>query len=332
MLRSATNELVSPQMVFQLHQPTSDAQEAPEPSRSLTSWAGIVSLVYIAIVLGAPLVVNLGICSNNSAHVLCWLLPSTALTEFDKWGSYLSGALVPLSLVWVGLAFRLQQRQLLEQGRQQARASEIAFESQRIADRQTLSALAPTYLTRMDAALRDFAELINSNLYGSTEGEVGGRVPDEEVATSMSAVGSVFTTYHNRLIGLARGELGDEEAHDLKQLFIDSDMSDYLDFFFEPFNEFERRCRDLDCMILMPPHVRSMAGTIKWNFLRSTWRWHPDQTERLRLARLVGWTASELQARFAEQPEDEVWDPYDAKREHERLASQRRRSRAQHRS
>jgi hypothetical protein len=289
-----------------------------------------VSLIYIVIVLGAPLVVKLGVCSNSTAHVFCWLLPNTALTEFDKWGSYLSGALVPLSLVWVGLAFRLQQRQLLDQGRQQARASEIAFESQRIADRQALSALAPTYLTRMDTALRDFAELLNSNLSRSTEGEAGGRVPDAEVATSMSAVGWVFTTYHNRLIGLARGELGDEEVHYLKQLFIDSDMSDYLDFFFEPFNEFERRCRNLDCMILMPPHVHSMAGSIKWNFLRSTWRWHPDQAERLRLAHLVGWTASELEARFAENPEDEAWVPYDAEREHERLASQRRRRRAQH--
>jgi len=317
-------------VVLHLHQPTSDAQATPAPSRNLTSWAGIVSLIYIVIVLGAPLVIKLGVCSNNTAHVFCWFLPSTALTEFDKWGSYLSGALVPLSLVWVGLAFRLQQRQLLDQGRQQARASEIAFESQRIADRQALSALAPTYLTRMDAALRDFAELINSNLDRSTEGEVGGRVADAEVATSMSAVGSVFRTYHNRLIFLARGELGDEEVHDLKQLFIDSDMSDYLDFFFEPFNEFERRCRDLDCMILMPPHVRSMAGTIKWNFLRSTWRWHPDQTERLRLAHLVGWTASELEARFAENQEDKAWVPYDAERERERLASQRRRRRAQH--
>ena len=148
----------------------------------------------------------------------------------------------------------------------------------------------------------------------------------------MSAVGSVFTTYHNRLIGLAKSELNDKEVHDLKQLFIDSDMSDYLDFFFEPYNEFERRCRDLDCMILMPPHVRSIAGSIKWNFLRSTWRWHPDQTERLRLAHLVGWTANELQARFADSPADEVWDPYDAEREHERLASLRRRRRTEHRS
>lgn len=281
-----------------------------------------MSLIYIVIVLGAPLAVKLDVCKDSTAYFVCRFLPTMPLTEFDKWGSYLSGALVPLSLVWVGLAFRLQQRQLLDQGRQQARASEIAFESQRIADRQALSALAPTYLIRMDEALRDLAELINSNLDRSTEGEFAGRVPDAEVATSMSAVGSVFMTYHNRLILLARGELGDKEVHYLKKLFVDSDMSDYLDFFFEPFNEFERRCRNLECMILMPPHVRSMAGSIKWNFLRSTWRWHPDQTERLRLAHLVGWTASELEARFAENPEDEEWIPYDAELQYERVASQ----------
>ena len=172
---------------------------------------------------------------------------------------------------------------------------------------------------------------LSGNLSRSIEGEVGGRVPDEEVATSMSAVAWVFTTYYNRLISLARGELSDEDVHALKQLFVDSDMSDYLDFFFEPFNEFERRCRDLDCMILVPPHVRSMAGSIKWNFLRSTWHWHPDQSERLRLAYLVGWTVSEMQARFAEYPEDEVWDPYDAERERERFASQRRQRRAPNR-
>jgi hypothetical protein len=213
---------------------------------------------------------------------------------------------VPLSLIWVAIAFRVQQRQLSEQATQQARAAEIAYQSQRVADRQALTALSDTYLMRMDKALRDFAELINSDLSPSR-----GRVPDDQLALSMANVAEVFNNYHNVLIAYSRGELNSEETHSLKALFIDSDISDYLGFFFEPFNEFYARCKELDCLILLPPHVRSMADMIKWNFLRSTWKWHPDQDERRRLAHLVGWTDQELNERFAEWPEDEAWEPYD---------------------
>jgi hypothetical protein len=57
------------------------------------------------------------------------LAASIGQAEFDKWGSYLSGALVPISLIGVAMAFRLQQRQSIEQARQQLRAAEIAARS-----------------------------------------------------------------------------------------------------------------------------------------------------------------------------------------------------------
>jgi hypothetical protein len=119
----------------------------------------VLSIIYVAAVLGLPLATNLGLCTSGVSPGICWLLPTTKLTEFDKWGSYLSGALVPLSLIWVAMAFRLQHRQLLEQATQQARAAEIAFDAQRIADRQALSAVANTYLERMDEALRIWRSL-----------------------------------------------------------------------------------------------------------------------------------------------------------------------------
>ncbi len=271
--------------------------------------------MYVAAVLGLPTATNLELCASASRGI-CWLIPTTKLTEFDKWGSYLSGALVPLSLIWVAMAFRVQQRQLSEQATQQARAAEIAYQSQRVADRQALTALSDTYLMRMDKALRDFAELINSDLSPSR-----GRVPDDQLALSMANVAGVFNNYYNVLIAYSRGELNSEETHSLKALFIDSDISDYLGFFFEPFNEFYARCKELDCLILLPPYIRSMADMIKWNFLRSTWKWHPDQDERRRLAHLVGWTDQELNERFAEWPDDEAWEPYEPE---ERSSSGRR--------
>ncbi len=180
----------------------------------------------------------------------------------------------------------------------------------------------------MDEALRDLAELINSNLSPATEESWRGRVPDDQVASSMTGVAQVFTSYHNILIALGRGELNEEEVHSLKALFVDSDMSDYLGFFFETFNEFYARCKELDCLILVPPHVRSMANTIKWNFLRSTWKWHPDQNERQRLARLVGWTDEAQRERFAESPDDETWKPYDVEEGRRRLEGRRQGRRA----
>jgi hypothetical protein len=277
----------------------------------------VLSILYVAAVIGLPTAANLELCAV-AARGICSLLPTTKLTEFDKWGSYLSGALVPLSLIWVAMAFRLQRRQLLEQATQQARATEIAYESQRVADRQTLSALAHTYLVRMDEALRDMAKLINSDL-----SPANGRIPDDQIALSTASVANVYMNYHNILIAYSRGELNSEEAHSLKALFVDSDMSDFLEFFFEPFNEFHAHCKELDCLILLPPRVQSMASQIKWNFLRSTWKWHPDQNERQRLARLVGWTDQELSERFTEWPDDETWEPYDVEEGRRRLDADR---------
>lgn len=246
--------------------PDEKHSDQPEGRRRSHLLPAVLSIIYVAAVLGFPLAVNFGLCTSSGSWGICWLLPTTKLTEFDKWGSYLSGALVPLSLIWVAMAFRLQQRQLLDQARQQARAAEIAFESQRIADRQALSALADTYLERMDEALRNLAELINSNLPSATEGSYDGRVPDNQVASSMTGVAQVFTSYHNIFITLGRGGVNEEEVHSLKALFVDSDMSDHLGFFFETFNEFHARCKELDCLILIPPHVRSMAGHAKVEF------------------------------------------------------------------
>ena len=70
----------------------------------------------------------------------------------------------------------------------------------------------------MDKALRDLAELINSNRSSATEGSYDGGVPDAQVASSMTGVAQVFTNYHNILITLGRGELNEEEVHSLKAL------------------------------------------------------------------------------------------------------------------
>jgi hypothetical protein len=290
----------------------------PSDHRRLSRWAvtaGLLSTSYVLLVFLLPAAVNLGWCTSKSR--VCDLLPSSPLIEFDKWGDYLSGALVPLSLVWVAMAFRLQHRQLSDQAVQQAKAATIAYETQRIADRQALTALASTYIGRMETALRDLAELINSDLRVETTGSPFGRTPDDEIAASLSGVHSVFRNYHNILCNV--DEVNAEDMHSLKSLFVDSDMEDYLRFFFEPYNEFRSRCAELDCMILMPTHLDSAARSLKWNFLRSTWKWHPDVNERDRLAKLVGWTDAELEKHFAEFPEQAKYEPYDVEEGRRRL-------------
>jgi hypothetical protein len=144
------------------------------------------------------------------------LLPTTKITEFDM--GLVSIRRARTAVAYLGCdGVSTATAQLLDQARQQARAAEIAFKSQ-LADRQALSALADTYLEPMDKALRDLAELINSNRSSATEGSYDGGVPDAQVASSMTGVAQVFTNYHNILITLGRGELNEEEVHSLKAL------------------------------------------------------------------------------------------------------------------
>lgn len=277
---------------------------------SLRFFPVALSILYVVAVFTVPLVLNLGVCDQTNAKTLCKYLPAQKLTEFDKWGSYLSGALVPLSLLWVALAFRLQQQQLAEQAIQQTHSATLALEAQKINDRQTLVSMAPMYLARMDQSLLDLAELINSNLPAESPNHFFGQVPQSEFENSERAVGAVFIRLHNLTAGIARGEVNERDLLATKELFVDTDMSDFLNFFFEIYNEFYLRCRELECLVLLPPRIEAGASSLKYSILRTSWRWHPDEEERARLLRLVGWTDGELNQHFLDVPSDNLWEPY----------------------
>lgn len=277
----------------------------------------VLSISYIIAIFSLPAFVNFGLCNTPDWKNICQFLPTQNLTEFDKWGSYLSGALVPLSLIWVGMAFRLQQRQLYEQGKHQADAAKIAYESQKITDRQTLTSMASTYIQRMETALQKLAGLIDSNAPRTARGEYGPVLNPNRKITSKD-VANVFRTLHNTLVAIRHGEIADHDLRSTKSLFVDSDISDYLDSFFNIYNEYYRRCETLDCLILIPPNIISIASDLKYSILRSTCRWHTDERERNRLKCLIGWTDVELERYYAENPEDKFLEPFDPEKYHQR--------------
>ena len=79
----------------------------------------------------------------------CWLLPSGKLTEFDKWGSYLSVPSSPFRSS--GSRWRFACINASPSNRPGSSCARPR--SQRVADRAALAALAGAYLARMDTAL-----------------------------------------------------------------------------------------------------------------------------------------------------------------------------------
>ncbi|WP_408595432.1 hypothetical protein ACIPCF_19670 (plasmid) [Paracoccus marcusii] len=264
----------------------------------------LASFIYIFLVIAAPVAVNFGICENTTKSFSCKILPNNKLADFDKWGSYLSGALVPLSLIWVALAFRLQKAQLFEQSLQQIKSAEMAYNSQKIADRHYLSSLAPTYCDRMERALLNLAKLLNGDLPSRLNRKARNEIVDT------TDVFNVLLSYYGQTHDLNKGNLSEREVSDIKSLLVDSDVADYLKQFFIPFNEFKRRCDDLDCTVLIPLEFTQLAMIIKSNFLRTTWLWQSDPEERLKLAEIVGWTDENLRKLYPNYPTDDPWDPF----------------------
>lgn len=268
-----------------------------------------LSAIYVITVLVLPILVNLGYCDSEKWQVVCKIIPSVKLNDFDKWGSYLSGALVPLSLLWVGMAFRLQQKQLAEQGIQQISSANATYEAQKITDRQTLISMTETYVRRMEEAIKNFASLVDSNAPGEPSTFYGPFLEYGKDVTNKDA-GIVLIRLHNLLIGIDRGELSVSDVIATKSLFVDTDISDFVNDFFEIYNEFHRRCVALDCIILIPPHIISNSESLKYSILRSTCRWHADEHERNRLKYLIGWTDQELEAQYLLCPKDALLDPF----------------------
>lgn len=269
----------------------------------------VLSAIYVLTVFALPLLVNLEYCNSEKWKTICKITSAVKLNEFDKWGSYLSGALVPLSLLWVGMAFRLQQKQLAEQGQDQINSANTAYQAQKITDRQTLISMAGTYIERMEDSLRDFASLVDSNA-PRTPGTIYGPVLDYDRDVTNKDVGYVLMHLHNLLICIDREEVLFSDIIATKALFVDTDISDVVNSFFEIYNEFHSRCVALQCLILIPPFITSTAHSLKHIILRSTCRWHVDQQERDRLKYLIGWTDEELKAQFLIRPEDGFLDPF----------------------
>jgi hypothetical protein len=99
--------------------PDEKHSDQPEGRRRSHLLPALLSIIYVTAVLGFSLAVNFGLCTSSGSRGICWLLPTTKLTEFDM--GLVSIRRARTAVAYLGCdGVSTATAQLLDQARQQA--------------------------------------------------------------------------------------------------------------------------------------------------------------------------------------------------------------------